>query len=395
MGETVKENAKSDAVLRAFFESSLDEASRTEEPMGFDEVAAYVDGRLDDIDREIFESRLSLDPALQAEVADLTAMRAAMVRPASAGAAAPSNVRPFRVRGAGSKSTIWMLGALAMAAGLTATVVWFAQTTQRRSAAAPVTVAQSEPSASQATTPAPAPPRVALQDNGGVVALDAAGALSLSKPAAPLPDALKQDAIAALSAGTLPQTALPRDVRSGGPLTLMGEAPTAATFAVLAPIATLVRDARPMFRWQTHPRARGYIVAIFNDRLEPVASSGQLTAAATTWAPAVDLKPGTTYQWQVTAVLPNGQSEPAPAPPLPEARFRVLSAAQRDTLDHQLAEAGDSNLLRGLVFTHAGVLDEAEHAFADLSAANPTYDRARDLLDNVRKLRGAPATTPR
>ncbi len=395
MGETVKENAKSDAVLRAFFESSLDEASRTAEPMGFDEVAAYVDGRLDDIDREIFESRLSLDPALQAEVADLTAMRAAMVRPASAGAAAPSNVRPFRVRGAGSKSTIWMLGALAMAAGLTATVVWFAQTTQRRSAAAPVTIAQGEPSASQATTQAPAPPRIALQDNGGVVALDAAGALSLAKPAAALPDALKQDAIAALNAGTLPQTALPRDVRSGGPLTLMGEAPTAAKFAVLAPIATLVPDARPTFRWQAHPRARGYTVAIFNERLEPVASSGQLTAATTTWAPTADLKPGTTYQWQVTAVLPNGQSEPAPAPPLPEARFRVLSAAQRDTLNQQLAEAGDSNLLRGLVFTHAGVLDEAEHAFAELSAANPTSDRARDLLANVRKLRGAPATTPR
>jgi len=394
----VKENAKSDAVLRAFFESSLDEASRTEEPVGFDEVAAYVDGRLDDIDREIFESRLSYDPALRAEVADLTAMRAAMARPASAGAAAPSNVRPFRVRGAGSKSTIWILGALAMAAGLTATVVWFAQTTQRRSAAAPVMIAQGQPSTSSTpstTTPQPAPPRIALQDNGGIVALDAAGALSLSKPAAALPDALKQDAIAALNAGTLPQPTLPRDVRSGGPLTLMGEAPTAAKFAVLEPIATLVRDARPTFRWQAHPRARGYTVAIFNDRLEPVASSGQLTAATTTWAPIVDLKPGTTYQWQVTAVLPNGQSEPAPAPPLPEARFRVLSAAQRDTLDHQLAEAGDSNLLRGLVFTHAGVLDEAEHAFAELSAANPTSDRARDLLASVRKLRGAPATTPR
>jgi hypothetical protein len=376
--------------LRAFFETSLDDASRAEEPIGFDEIAAYVDGRLHDVDREIFESRLAHDPVLQAEVADLAAMRDAMPAPRAGSHATATAAATPRGRAAGTTSRIWMLGALAAAAGLTAGVIWFATTMRQRSPApTDLRVAQhGAPAPHPSPTPSSAP-RVALHDNDGDIGLDAAGGIILPTRAA-ISDSLTQDAVAALRAGTLPPTSMPRELRDSGPLTLMGEPQPQARFGIVAPVATLVRDARPTFRWQAHPRARAYRVVVFTDRLERVAASGALRG--TTWTPDVDLKPGTTYQWQVTALTPAGP-ELTPAPPLPEARFRVLSAEQRLALDQQLAEAGSSTLLRGLALTRAGVLDDAERAFAALAAANPASARASDLLTAVRQLRGAPVPT--
>jgi hypothetical protein len=374
--------------LRAFFETSLDEASRAEEPIGFDEVAAYVDGQMLEIDREIFESRLAHDPALQDEVADLTAMRRAMLAPRATPAA--TRTPTARGAGAGTKSMIWMLGAFAAAAGLAGAVVWFAAATFHRSSTSNdlLTAQNKTPAARQPPTPS-SPSRVLLlQDNGGVAAFDIAGTLYIKTDSA-VSHSLVQDAASALLAGTLPPTMMPRELRSSGPLTLMGESQPSARFGIVAPVATLVRDARPTFRWQSHPRARAYTVVIFTDRLERVASSGELSASRTTWTPDVQLKAGTTYQWQMTALTPDGP-EIAPAPPLPEARFRVLSAEQRRALDRQLADAGSSNLLRGLALTRAGVLGEAQQAFEALAAANPASARARELVTNVRQLRGAP-----
>jgi hypothetical protein len=196
-----------------------------------------------------------------------------------------------------------------------------------------------------------------------------------------------QDAVAALQTGALPATALPRDLRRTGPLTLMGgdsHSPAASGFGVIAPVATFVREARPTFRWQPLSHARRYKVAIYTDRLERVAASGEVTGTA--WTPDVDLKPDTTYQWQVTALTPDGTTL-TPAPPQPEARFRLIAADRRQALDRQLSEAGSSNLLRGLAFTRAGLLDEADAAFGALAAANPASPIARDLLANVRTLR--------
>ena len=150
--------------------------------------------------------------------------------------------------------------------------------------------------------------RIALQDAGGTIGLDASDALAGAGPVAvsSLSASLQQDAVAALRDGALPQSTFPRDLRHGGPLTLLGAAQPRTAFGVMAPVATIVRDARPVLRWQAHPRARAYTVSIFTDRLERVSTSRELTA--TTWTPDVALQPGITYQWQVTADAPEGLS---------------------------------------------------------------------------------------
>ena len=100
---------------------------------------------------------------------------------------------------------------------------------------------------------------------------------------------------------------------------------------------------------------------------------------------------GVTYQWQVTADTPEGPVR-APAPPAPDARFRVIDAAAGKTLDRDLARAGSSKLLKGLLLAQAGVLDEAEQAFEALQAENPDSKRVADLLARVRERRLAALT---
>ena len=67
--------------LGEHFETALDRAARAAEPPDYDQLAAYVDGTLDDVDREIVESWLESDPALRAEVEDLRALHDAMGQP--------------------------------------------------------------------------------------------------------------------------------------------------------------------------------------------------------------------------------------------------------------------------------------------------------------------------
>src|SRR5688572_1524237 len=74
-------------LARSFRESLL--AAEAEAP-SFEDVAAYVDGRLDDGARTLFEERLHEDPLLQAEVRDLQQLRAEMARPRRTAAAVPA-----------------------------------------------------------------------------------------------------------------------------------------------------------------------------------------------------------------------------------------------------------------------------------------------------------------
>src|SRR5262245_24200317 len=75
----------------------------------FDELADYVDGRLDPEARALLEERLAADPALRQEVQDLRELHAQMARPRDV------TKRPFRVR------TAVLTAALAAAASL---VLW-------------------------------------------------------------------------------------------------------------------------------------------------------------------------------------------------------------------------------------------------------------------------------
>lgn len=371
--------------LDQYFETTLDRDARESAAPDFEELAAYVEGTLDDVDREIIEDHLEADPAMRAEVAELRALREAMRETAPA---APADARPLappaRSRGVGSgRSWIFLSGAIAATTlvGLTWLVLSRSITTPpvTTSPTAPA-VAGPAPPTTHTTTPA----AIVVRDGGRVVTVDAAGQVSgLSD----LPPATKQAVVQALTAGILPRAAA-LDGLAGSEVRFMGADDRPRRFEVLAPVATVVRGPHPMFRWSPHPGAHAYTVTVFSETFEKVVSSRAVRETA--WTATTALAPGATYEWQVTAHTPGGPVH-APAPPARDARFRVLDDAARDALDRELTHAGSSHLLEGLAYVQAGVLDEAERAFAALLAENPDSPRIEELLARVRDRRPAAA----
>jgi hypothetical protein len=90
--------------------------------------------------------------------------------------------------------------------------------------------------------------------------------------------------------------------------------------------------------------------------------------------------------WQVRA-LRGDEAIVAPAPPAPEARFRVLSQAEAARLADLRGRYADFHLVRGILLAQAGSLDEAERELASLVEANPGIAGAQRLLDSLREQR--------
>jgi hypothetical protein len=326
--------------LGTFFREGL-AAAEIDGPTSED-VAAYVDGSIDPADRAAFEELLALDPELRAEVSDLEGLRDSLRREAS------------------PRRPVALGGSVAAAAGLSALLFWHW--------APPAGEPDATPSAPSAT------PILTLRDGDHEVALRADGSLA-GLPGLSLE--ARADVMIALRSGDLPMPKALATLR-GDQETLMGGADGAATFHVVAPIATFVRSAQPTFRWTPHPKARGYEVVVFGEDLVKVASVRVVSELEAT-APS-PLERGKAYLWQVAALTPAGRVI-APAPPAAEARFRVLGAPAAAALDNALAAAGDSHLAAGILLARAGVRDEAETHFARLVAANPDSTEARRLLD--------------
>jgi hypothetical protein len=223
----------------------------------------------------------------------------------------------------------------------------------------------------------PVPPRVVatLRDGAGELRLTADGHL---EGLTLLDESIGPALAVVLRTGVLP---LPAELAGlhGRDLVLMGESKE-PVFRVLGPLGTMVRSAHPTLRWTAVPGA-SYVVTVLRDDLTLVEKSPSLEA--TDWTLRRALAAGETYVWQVAAQTGEGRLV-APAPPSREARFRVLDTVTAVALARDLDGAGGSLLVRGYLLARAGVIDEAEDAFAALSAANPSSAEAARLLETLR-----------
>ena len=144
------------------------------------------------------------------------------------------------------------------------------------------------------------------------------------------------------------------------------------TFALHAPVATVVLDDRPRFRWADV--GSSYQISILDLDSGTVAASG--TSQTNSWRPDA-LKRGRTYAWQVAARTSEGRLI-APGRG-GEARFHI---ATQDNVE------GNTPLERGIALANLGALDDAER---ELEAAKATAQ-----LEQVRAWRaqrGRPTTT--
>ena len=122
----------------------------------------------------------------------------------------------------------------------------------------------------------------------------------------------------------------------------------------LWPAGTAVLEARPLFRWTAEAGARYEVIVTAGDN--EVTRSGALSSPS--WRCNVALSPEVAYGWELH-VERNGRHSLLPAPPAPPAIFRVVSAKERTAIEQARRDAPDDHLLLGLLYSRAGVVDEA------------------------------------
>jgi hypothetical protein len=190
-----------------------------------------------------------------------------------------------------------------------------------------------------------------------------------------------------LQARTQLETTVPASLSGvqGARQTLLGKPILTPAFEVVEPVGEVVWEVRPIFRWKPMSRAVNYSVAIFDANLNPVQKSGKLQDAQ--WAPSRDLIRGRVYQWQVTAHLQDGSSLNAPAPPQPEARFRVLDREKEEELSRFASAHPEAHLALGILDGQAGLLSKAEQQFQQISETDPDYQPAQGLLKRIQEIR--------
>jgi tetratricopeptide (TPR) repeat protein len=162
---------------------------------------------------------------------------------------------------------------------------------------------------------------------------------------------------------------------------LMSGGEEGISFAVENPVGKIIQTTRPQFRWQPLAGATSYSVNLYDTNFNKVAASEQLTA--TNWTLTTPLKRGTVYLWQVTAVK-GGQEIKSPTLPAPEARFKVLDKARNDEIERVKRQNPRSHLLLGILYAKAGLIDEAEREFNLLLKENPKSKSARNFLQKLR-----------
>ena len=134
----------------------------------------------------------------------------------------------------------------------------------------------------------------------------------------------------------------------------------------VSPSGTAIDEVQPRLTW-SGIGADDYQAAIFDGDTEVARGPGQ---RETSWTVPTPLQRGKTYRWQVVAR--RGPSTLVlPAPPAPPAIFRIIDWKQHDELVRAQSQFPNDDVLLGVLFARAGVLDRArEH----LASAHSSLD---------------------
>jgi hypothetical protein len=374
--------------------------------LDYESLAAYVEGGLDSIDREIADSHLKLCAQCDAEMNELRAFATRM-------AAYPvKEYAPIAPRRLGEKApglwesvqAFWRSPAFALPVRLAslglviALLLWAASLRSRNSQlqtaldqqrqeneklkqdyqAANASLAELQNQLTRLkSTQSTSSIVVALNDGAGQVTLDKEGHVAGAPP--PFQQLVQQTL-------TAQRIETPRTLAEliGKSSVLMGPADEGHPFALLGPVGTVVMSDRPTFRWRALDRANSYVVRIYDADFNEVVASPQLSANS--WTVTRALERGRIYSWQVTARV--GDKEVvSPVKPAPDARFMVLDQAKANEMAKAKSESADSHLTLGVLYAQAGLLDDAERELQALLRANPQSALVRKLLSGVRAKR--------
>jgi hypothetical protein len=216
-----------------------------------------------------------------------------------------------------------------------------------------------------------------LNDGDGQVTLDKEGRLSGIDHLSP---AYRQMVKSALTDQELERSGLLAGLSETGSIPRGGSDESGDKFSVIEPVRMVTLSDHPTFHWSRLDGATAYVVEIYDEEFDLVATSPQITDHR--WQAPQSLTRGRTYAWQVKAIK-DGQELFSPKPPAPQAKFRILDDAKAKELARARRAYASSHLMLGLLYTQAGLLDEAEQEFRKLQRANPDSAVAGRLLKQV------------
>jgi len=355
----------------------------------YGQLAAYVDGSLGNVEREIADVHAGACELCSAQLDDLRKINAGLTaEPVPQVLSRPDFWESIT-------NTISLKWAVPVFAALMLVFGWIIWPTTQKKPADEVAVI-TNPADQHVQVPANVPeppvdntanangveparhPAVTLVDAGGKIELDDAGNLS-GVNAGRFTPALK----AVLSGGDIQVSPDARKLRSSAGV-LMGGGNDGVPFKLAGPVGRVVETDRPRFSWQAMAGAESYVVTIYDGNFNRVAASPALKQ--TSWAANTPLRRGATYKWQVTAIK-DSQEIKSPVRPAPDAQFKVIDAASANEIAAAKRQTGNSHLLLGMAYAKAGLIADAEREFQALLKQNPGSEVARRLLNKVKAAR--------
>ncbi len=371
-------------------------AQMTPTHLTFDQTADYVDGILTGDELLLARDHLNSCGKCLLAVNDLRAFRD-QVAPELGREYRPSSVqakteKPWRRFVAAFptfsfKSPRLVFGS-ALASLLLIASAWLIWYSLREKAVKRETIVKVPPPTVSPTSIPTVGPKVAepaliaqLNDGAGQVILDRDGKLTGLGNMAPDYHRMVKGA---LTDQRLEKSPLLAGLGQADRLSLRGGDNQGNEFSVISPVGKILPSDRPTFRWSRLEGVTAYIVEVYDDKFGLAATSPQLSG--TSWTLPQSLKRGGVYSWQVKAIK-DGQEFFSPRPPSPQAKFRVIDQAKANELAQARSAYASSHLTMALLYTQAGLLDEAEQELRALQKANPGSEIPRRLLANLQAMR--------
>ena len=324
----------------------------------YEEMAALLDGTLDETQAAQVRARLAAYPGAATEFADLKKFRdeTAGLPPKLHGPGPAAGISPETapVPGRIVEPARWrwtQLGALAAAAVLLLTTGWWAVNMDK---------------SLQGTAPS-------------LTGADLAG----------LPADLRHRVEQAARTGTVEFALTPANLRPA-PGTLAGTSPDSSSLRQLSPVGQVVRETRPILRWTPRDGASSYVIYLVATAKGASVLRQEVPASATAWTPTAPLARGEIYEWQVEARHDGELLDRAPRPPAPEARFQMLDQARAAELDQVEKRFARDPLILGTAYARAGLEAEAVRQFDLLEKAHPDSPVAERLLQSARAATDSP-----
>jgi hypothetical protein len=350
------------------------------------QLEPYVDGKANEIDREIVDSHVAVCSRCATELKDLLEFK--QHQPVVVIAGTSSRRRQWfpQLRWNPAWAAAGAIAALFVVSG--AVFLWtrYSASEQARIISPQVNTQKEQPSPAEMdhtaqNTPSPVEePLLVLNDAGCKLKLSKDGHLEGLQE---LPPDLKESVERALATGRLGASPALKGW-STGTNNLRSGVGTQSTFAPLEPVGDVIETDRPTFHWQSLEGAQQYIVTVFDAKLAQVVNSGPVMRSE--WTTPNALQRGVTYSWQITAVK-DGEMIVSPKPPLPEARFRVLDQRTANVLATLRLSVGTSHLAMGIFYWKHGLIEQAEREFQALAKANPDSPVVKELLASIRSHR--------